>query len=210
MRRLPLLLLAGVLVLSACDNSIDPISPEITEPLYHVVEGDPALDADNAYSMYYFDLDLRNDFVFKLAQQNLGAGGIEAYECTGNPEAHGDLTAYPTSLGPADMHPASGFGWFVDRNSRPWKRGSLRVTGACWFDEWNGEGFPESAVVWGTARVGWRRYKAFQAVLKSAGFPAEGHLNPLQLDVANITVEGVTAMTLFGELHHEDGTTLLK
>ena len=47
-------------------------------------------------------------------------------------------------------------------------------------------------------------------MLKSVGFPEVSHLNPLQLDRAAIQVDGFPLMKLFGELHHEDGLTLIQ
>jgi len=165
---------------------------------------------DESYSMYAFDLDLRNDFVLKLAQSSSEAGGMEAFKCSNAVTTHNDLSQIVPFPGVENMHPAQGFGWFADRGSWPWKRGSLWVGGACWFDEWNPEGFPESAWVTGVAKIGWRTYRPFVALLKSGGFPAEGHVNPLQLDLMGIRIDGITDMKLFGEIHHEDGTRLLQ
>ena len=89
------------------------------------------------------------------------------------------------------------------------------MTGACWFDEWNGDGgFPESAWVAGTATVGLRRY-AFAARLTSNGWPELTHL--FQLDVAAFYLDrnrkGLSEkdelFTASGELHHADDTSLV-
>lgn len=206
MYRPAMVLIAGLAVILACENAPDPTGPELPDPQFHLVDGDPAADWNDAYSMYYFDLNLKNDILVKLAQTH--SEGIELAECENNPDSHHDLQAFPNPLSEADRHSAVGFGWFADRRSWPWKRGSLVVQAACWFDEWNEGGFPESAVVWGQARIGWWQSAPFRVILKSSGFPAEGH--PLPLDIAWLQVQGITDLLVIGELHHEDDTTLIQ
>jgi hypothetical protein len=169
--------------------------------------------------MYYFDLNLQHNLLIKLAQTF--QGDPWGTMCEGNilqdpedPEApytthniDGDEPGFPGWGLPG----ASGFGSFLHKNGWHRTRGSLFVTGACWFDEWNDEagdgGFPESAWVTGWAFVNWR-LKPFKLMLQSRGFPAPGHL--FVLDRAVLEVTGGPILDLFGETHHEDGLSLIQ
>ena len=63
--------------------------------------------------------------------------------------------------------------------------------------------------------MGWFRIP-FLLVLKSRGFPADEHVNLQSLDEAALillnkwTLQPTMQMMVLGELHHEDGLTLLK
>lgn len=202
---LPALALASALVLSACESPTDVVAPEEIQPQFHTVQ---TADPDGDYSLYFFDLNLRNDLIVKVAQ----AGDLTLAQCPGNTEdnVHGPGGEDPDFPGVGSMLPAWGTGSFVDRSGWYWIRGLLFVEKACWFDEWNDEGFPESAWVAGHALVGFR-WRTFTLKLRSGGFPAEGHL--FTLDWAELEVEGGFTdlhMGLYGELHHEDGLTLVQ
>lgn len=216
MRALCLAVLGGALVLGACDSAQEITAPEIPDPQFHTV---PFGTPDGDYSMYYFDLNLAQDLVLKLAQEFVP--GTLSTMCPGNiipgatgiPTTHnedGDEPPFPGVLG---LAPASGFGSFLKREGLRRTSGLLFVRGACWFDEWNevDGGFPESAWVAGWALVGWR-VMSFHMMLQSRGFPAEGHLKPLELDrgVLFLGSSQTPALDLLGEIHHEDGLTLIQ
>lgn len=209
MRTLRLALLSGLILVFACDSTPEITGPEPLDPAFHLVNGDPASDDDNSYSMYYFDLDLQNDLVMKMAQTASNGLGIADYMCEGISSSHEGPIFLELPENPG-WKEATGFGWFVNRRSWPWKSGYLKVTDACWFDEWNDGGFPESALVAGTVRIGWRIELPFAVILKSGGFPDPSHLNPLSLDWASLLVNAQAYLTLPGELHHEDGITLIR
>jgi hypothetical protein len=212
MRSFCFLTLVGACFLCACENATEITSPEVIEPQFHPVNGTPG--DDNAWSMYYFDLDLESDLILKVAQLTpTGAMAVSPHMCPGNDppgNTHNEPFQWVDFPGKENMAPAFGSGTFANRQTWPWKRGWLRVEKACWFDEWNPGGFPESAWVYGTARYGFRKEAEFWAMLKSRGFPDISHLFPLDLDLAYLHVAGVTEMTLLGETHHEDGTTWIR
>jgi hypothetical protein len=217
MRVLPLLALSGLVALSACDASQDITAPEVPEPQFHSYEsGTP----DGDYSMYYFDLNLTHNLWVKLAQTfpegthltmcdgNILDSMVEPVEPFTTHNTDGDEVPFPGWSLPG----ADGFGGFLYRDGWRRTRGTLFVTGACWFDEWNDEagdgGFPESAWVTGWAVMGLFNWKPFNLMLQSRGFPAQGHL--IELDRAVLTVKGGPTLDLLGEIHHEDGTTLIQ
>ena len=217
MRVLSFLSVLGLLALGACDSAQEITAPDVPEPSFHLVaSGTP----DGDYSMYYFDLNLQHNLLVKVGQTF--PYGSEVAMCPGNilqdpedpedPEtpytSHnvlGDEPAFPTGAMPA----AQGFGSFLHRDGWRRTRGVLFVTGACWFDEWNPDGFPESAWVTGWAWVKWR-FRPFTLMLESRGFPAENHVQPLTLDRALFNIPGLLTLDLLGETHHEDGLTLIQ
>ena len=210
MRTLFLFMLAGMFLLGACDSAQDitaPVEPEMIEPSFHIITpGYP----DGSYSMYYFDLDLRNNLVLKLGQAwALNPLNPTATRCQDIASDHNsDYTGGPPS--PSDLAPATGIGSFMIRNGWRKTRGLLIVKGACWFDEWNEKGFPESAWAYGNAWVGLRRMD-FWVKLESRGFPEIEHIINKELDLGVLYLGNSTVpvLSLDGELHHEDGLTLI-
>jgi hypothetical protein len=200
-------MLICVVALGACARGDDVTAPDAQRPSFHVVvTGKP----DGAYSMSFTGTDGTSTLNISLTQEWDVA--TTTTMCEPNQGAHDDHSGDPI-LAEAldDMGPARGSGFFVSGR----QGGILTVTEACWFDEWNAEGgFPESAWVRGTATVGLRR-RAFAARLTSNGWPELTHL--FQLDVAELYLDrhrkGLTEsdglFTVFGELHHEDGTSLV-
>jgi hypothetical protein len=208
MRAISLLALAGVFLMGACDTARDitaPVQPEIVEPLYHPVL--PGGGPDGDYSMYYFDLNLFKNLVLKVGQTwTPSASGPDMAECPGNAGTH---TSEDYTNGPpgGDWPKATGFGMFSFRELFRTYRGSMVVTHACWFDEWNGEGFPESAWV---AGIVWPGNVPFQLKLESGGFPApEMGMHDHSLDKAVLYLNERKAMSYSGELHHENGLSLI-
>ena len=217
MRALSFLSVLGVLALGACDSAQEITAPDVPEPSFHIVEsGTP----DGDYSMYYFDLNLQHNLLVKLAQtfpngsyETMCPGNDKTDPITGELPSHntdGDEPPFPAGWA---MPTAEGFGSFLHKDGWRRTRGTLFVTGACWFDEWNDEegdgGFPESAWVTGWAFVKWR-FRPFTLMLQSRGFPAENHVQPLTLDRALLTIPGFLTLDLLGETHHEDGLTLIQ
>ena len=219
MRKLCLLALAGVFLLGACDSAQDltaPVEPDVVGPTFHPVW--PGDGPDGAYSMYWFDLDLRNNLVLKVGQAWNAVAAPDATRCPypndpGPPYAHHTEADDPTLANVAGLfsdpgYAAQGIGHFSTRIYGRRASGLLIVKGACWF-EWNAKGFPESAWVWGRAWSGfWPR--DFWVKLESHGFPDQGHL--LELDWAELHLRGPypsPVMRVIGELHHEDGLSLI-
>lgn len=211
MRALYLSVLGGALILGACDSAQEITAPELPDPQFHIVQsGTP----DGDFSMYYFDLNLTQDLVLKVAQEFLP--GAFTTMCPGNDlgvTTHNEDGDEPPFPGVSNLAPARGFGSFLRREGFRRTSGLLFVNGACWFDEWNEAdgGFPESAWVAGWALVNWK-LMPFHIMLQSRGFPAEGHLRPLELDrgVLFLGASPTPALDLLGELHHEDGLTLIQ
>ena len=206
MKRIALLATAA-LALVACARTDDVAGPSARGPSAHVV---PAGDPDGAYSM---------DFTGGVGSSWLQLTIAQVWDvlttstqCQPNLGRHDDHSGDPT-LAQAldDLQPASGTGFFLSGS----RGGALAVTSACWFDEWNGGGFPESAWVRGMATVAWRHY-AFAARLTSNGWPELTHL--FQLDVAALYLDrnrnGLSEkdelFTVSGELHHADDTSLVQ
>lgn len=193
----------AVLLLAACGDAGELTGPDDPEPRFHRVEAGDGPDGD--YSHYFVDFQLVGDFWVKVAQE--WSVSATSTECPENDGGHADGDPPPPAEG--DFHPARGSGYVSLRTPSGWRSGVLWVTGACWFDEWNGEGgFPESAWIAGWALVGWR-FRTFRAKLVSNGFPAEDH--ETRLDEAAFELSGAGgAVPVVGELHHEDGTTLIR
>ncbi len=195
------MVLAGTLVVSACRDAAEITSPETYSPRYHAIdEGTP----DGDYSLYWFDIHRADDLLLTVAQRWDTGGDPWRTECPGNTGSHAN--GDPNFPGPEEMARAGGSGNFVIRTADGLSSGALTVQRACWFDEWNGpKGFPESAWVQGTALVDGVT-TPFAVKLISNGFPDQGHL--LQLDEAELYLDGVLIRHFRGEIHHEDGLTL--
>lgn len=216
MRTISLVVLAGVFLLGACDSAYEPMAPEMPEPVEpfsHEVL--PGLGPDGDYSMYYFDLNLFKNLVVKVGQSwSPSAGWPEAddlAQCPGSSVGHAfdDFEGGPEEAGdPGSWPQATGFGFFSYRQLfRGRTRGHFVVTNACWFDEWNGQGFPESAWVRGEL---WPSGDPFFLKLESGGFPApEQGVHDHSLDKAVLYLDGEKVMSYTGELHHEDGLSLI-
>lgn len=200
MRKLaiPVIALVG---LSACDPARDVTAPPIEGPSLHVVPGG---DPDGDYSMYFTDAEPGKTLALSVAQE----WSEGSAECDPNDGTHADHSEDPT-LEEAldDMKPAAGIGIFSFRN----REGTLAVTHACWFNEWNGAGgFPESAWALGVAWVGGQNVP-FAAKLISNGWPELTHI--FELDAAEFYLHRGNGLkklfTTTGELHHEDEATLI-
>ncbi|MGD2122288.1 MAG: hypothetical protein PVJ76_11115, partial [Gemmatimonadota bacterium] len=128
-----------------------------------------------------------------------------------NPDHNTDYTGGPPITDP-NLRAASGIGSFVIREGWRRRSGLLIPKKACWFDEWNPQGFPESAWVWGYAWQGLYRSE-FWVKLESRGFPEVEHIINGELDLGELWMkEGgtfVRKLQLDGELHHEDGLALI-
>jgi hypothetical protein len=212
MRGISLLALVGIFLLGACDTAQEitaPEEPEILEPLHHPVL--PGSGPDGDYSMYYFDLNLFKNLVVKVGQTWTPTGtwpvNQDDGKCPGTSGGHTEedyVSGPPAGPWPA----ANGFGFFSFRKFFRTQSGSMVVTHACWFDEWNGEGFPESAWVGGHV---WPGGTAFQLKLESGGFPApELGMHDHSLDKAVLYLNGRKVMSYIGELHHENGLSLIR
>ncbi|HSM60461.1 MAG TPA: hypothetical protein VK849_06665 [Longimicrobiales bacterium] len=204
MQRMISFVVLGSLFLAACADDASLTGPEIPDPQFHtVVSGTP----DGAYSQYFVDLELLGDFWVRVAQE--WDASRESAECTTNSSESTHDGPDPLFPGIDEMLGAAGRGWFFLRTSQGWRYGTLRVERACWFDEWNPDGFPESTWIAGTAYVGLFGWAVpFKGKLVSNGFPAEDHLDGL--DEAEFFLGGLGGVPVDGELHHEDGTSLFR
>ena len=211
MRTISLISLLGIFLLGACESAHEitaPEEPEMVQPFFHEVV--PGEGPDGDFSMYYFDLNLFKNLAVKVGQAWTPTGpwpeNQEDRRCPGTSGGH---TVEDYLAGPPDgpWPEAIGFGVFSYRKLFRTRRGSMVVTNACWFDEWNGEGFPESA--WVSGQV-WPGGITFQLKLESGGFPApEQGMHDHSLDKAVLYLNGKKVMSYTGELHHEDGLRLI-
>jgi hypothetical protein len=213
MRRFCLLALAGLFLLGACDSTQEimaPEEPEMLQTYFHIV--DPGSGPDGDYSMYYFDLNLFKNLLVKVGQvwapgAYPGNPARDIAECPANV---GDHTTDDYPFPPVDALPwqgATGFGYFsFSQFFKGRASGTMVPTHACWFDEWNGQGFPESAWVWGFVLPS---LKPFALELESGGFPAPQSPHKHTLDKAKLYLEGYYPVSFIGELHHEDGLSLI-
>lgn len=197
-----------LLVLGACDRTDEVTAPPTGPPSLHVV---PAGEPDGDYSMYFADAAPGVTFLLEVAQTwDVDEVSAECEPNDGTHLDHSDDTALEEALG--SMEPAGGSGSFAYRG----RIGTLGVTAACWFNEWNGAGgYPESAWVRGVATLR-RGTVPFAAALISNGWPEPTHITVL--DAGRLFVDangdGLDARDeLFlveGELHHEDGISLAR
>jgi hypothetical protein len=206
MRTFASLSLVGLFALAACDDAREVTgpspAPEALRPQFHeIIEGTP----DGDYSQYFVDAELTRDLVVKVAQEWDPA--TESTECPTNNGSHLELGDEPPFPGIENMSRAKGSGYFAVRTPAGRRSGILFVRGACWFDEWNPAGFPESLWGHGIALIGWHAVE-FAVRLISNGFPAEGHF--FELDAADLYLGdfSVPVARFDGEIHHEDGISL--
>jgi len=197
---LPIVVLSVALLFVACEGPGNLTGPPLEPQLHVVPEAEPDLD----YRMRFTDFDPVHNLFVNVTQT--WTGDPYSTQCPVNEGSHAHLGDEPEFPGEANMAEVdAGGGWFRLSTSDGVKRGVIKVKKACWFDEWNAKGFPESAWISGFAYIGWRFTAVpFAARLTSRGFPELEHLLAWQLDRAFVLLGSYAQVDMQGQLHHEN------